>query len=225
MPGPVGERDRGGASWCWAVWSRKRARALRLWSSEVRRARATARVWGTAGASHRSATPSRVAGSALVWPIAGRVDWRWVCGTGARRAARVRRRCGRRRRPARGARLSAGEPSAWGTMPPRRRVAIWGAARFAFFAWPPWRACLERAWPQTQGRPCAAPRAARPSQVQRHATAPPRPAREGATAWRNGAGAADLGRWSHRAPSWLTMQTDIRRAWKAIPQYKGCWLV
>jgi hypothetical protein len=108
MPGPVGERDRGGASWCWAVWSRKRARALRLWSSEVRRARATARVWGTAGASHRSATPSRVAGSALVWPIAGRVDWRWVCGTGARRAARVRRRCGRRRRPARVARISAG---------------------------------------------------------------------------------------------------------------------
>ena len=87
-PGPVCHRDRVGAACGLAVGKRERASALRRSSSEVRRARATAMGWGPAGASKRSATPSRWVGSALVWPSSGRGYGRCVCWPWARSAAR-----------------------------------------------------------------------------------------------------------------------------------------
>jgi hypothetical protein len=37
-----------------------------------------------------------------------------------------------------------------------------------------------------------------------------------------GSGAVVMWRWSTIAPLWSRMQTDIVRACKSIPQYKGC---
>ena len=183
--------------------------------------RAPARVFGTAPAAKRSAPPARGALSASVVPLSGRGAWRLGGCTGAKRAARWRLKGVRRRSRARGARRAAGETEAWGSLPPRRRAAIGGASLVAFLPVPPGRACMERAGPSTQGRRSAAPQSARQSQGKRQATAPPKPSGSGATAWRNGAGAAGLWRWSSRAPSWRTMQTYRRRASPALPQEKG----
>jgi hypothetical protein len=53
----------------------------------------------------------------------------------------------------------------------------------------------------------------------RHAEEQPsvRPSREGAMAVSKGAGAAGRVRWRRIAPSWLTLQPDIRRACKSRP--------
>ena len=84
-PGPVWHRARGGAAWGGAVGKRARASAWRRAASEVRSARATARVWGTAGASKRAATPARWVGEAIGVPRAGRWSGRFVCWTWARK--------------------------------------------------------------------------------------------------------------------------------------------
>ncbi len=122
-PGRCGQRDRGWASCGCAVVRRKSARACSLCASEVRRARSPSRGCGTATASQRSATPARWALEASVLPISGRVDGLVVLCTGAQRSARWRIRGGRRRSRARVARLSAGEPEACGSMPPRSSAA------------------------------------------------------------------------------------------------------
>ena len=108
-PGTVCRSYRVWASGCWAVLTMVRARSRRHASSEVSRARATARLLCTAGSAQRSATPSRLACSAIVVPMAGR--WYGLGGLGpwARSAPRVRARGRRRRSQARGARLAAGE--------------------------------------------------------------------------------------------------------------------
>src|SRR5262249_44024142 len=162
-------------SWWWAAWPRARATAPRRWASEGRRAQAPARHWGPAGAAQRAATPARVAWEALVLPLSGTGDGRWGWWPWANRAARGR--------------LQGG-----GAV--KGRGALW--------AWPPWLGGLERAGARTQARPAAAPRAARPSQGQRQATAPTRASREGAIALSKGAGAACRWRWSPPAPAWLT---------------------
>jgi hypothetical protein len=45
-------------------------------------------------------------------------------------------------------------------MPPRRHTAIFGASLVSCLAWPPWLACIARAWPRTNGRPSRAQRSA-----------------------------------------------------------------
>jgi hypothetical protein len=70
----------------------------------------------------------------------------------------------RRRRRSRGAGIVAGEPEAWGRIPPRRSTAIVWASSVSFVAWPPWMACMDNAWPRTQGTPAWAHRSARQDQ-------------------------------------------------------------
>ena len=62
----------------------------------------------TAGSAKRSATPSRLAVSAIFVPMAGRFYWLVVFWTWARSSARLRVRGMRRRSKSRVARLSAG---------------------------------------------------------------------------------------------------------------------
>jgi hypothetical protein len=192
MPGPVGRSERGWASWGGAVVTRGRATARRRASSEGRSARAPARRCGPAGSAQRAAPPSRWVGAALVGRRAGRGDGLGGWWPGARSAPRWSARGLRRRRRARVARLSAGEPEAGGSRPPRPRTALVWASLVAFVALPPWRAGLERACPRTQGRPWAAPSAARQDQGNRPAAARPLGAREGAMAVRSASGVAAL---------------------------------
>jgi hypothetical protein len=96
----------------------------------------------------------------------------------------------------------------------------WVVCRF-----PPWIACIERAWPRTQGRPSRAQRSARQDHVKSHATQTTRAAREGAMVWSNGAGPACICRWTRTSPWWSRMQTSMVRACRARPQYNGCGAV
>jgi hypothetical protein len=59
-----------------------------------------------------------------------------------------------------GARISEGEPSACGSIPPRSRTALGWASGCSCVAVPPWIACLERACPSTNGISARAPRSA-----------------------------------------------------------------
>jgi hypothetical protein len=140
-PGRERRREQGGASCCWAVFTLDNSRSVRRASSEVSSARATARFLGPAASSKRSAPPVRVALEAIFVPISGRWSGRLVCWPWARSSARVRRRGVRRRQRARGARLSAGETEACGSMPPRRSAAIVWESLVSLLALPPWRAC------------------------------------------------------------------------------------
>jgi hypothetical protein len=125
------------------------------------RVRSTSRRCGTAGSGNRVVTPARVAWSARVVPISGRLSGRLVCGLGASHSARWRLSCRRRRSQSRVARLSAGYTEAWGRLPPRRRTAIFWASIVSCVAWPPGLAFRSRAWPQTQGIPSWVQRSAR----------------------------------------------------------------
>jgi hypothetical protein len=181
-------------------------------------ARATARRWGPAGAAKRSATPSRLVVEARLVPLAGRCYGRVVWGPGARSAPRWRARGRRRRSRARVARLSAGATEACGSIPARRRTAMFRASRRALWALPPWRAGLERAGPRPKGRPAWAQRSARPYHVHRQATATTLPSREGARVVRNVSGRACIARGTRIAPSWVKSQTSMVRACQARPQ-------
>ena len=173
----------------------------------------------------RAAPPARWALAAIVGPRAGRGAGRCVCGTCARRAARWGARGLRRLSPSRVARLVAGETEAGGSLPPRSQAASVCASIVACVAVPPWRAVMERAGPRTQGRPSSAPRAASPSQVHRHATAPTLPCRDGAMALRKGAGSVCRWRGTRLSPRWSRMPPSIIRACRALPPYKGCGVV
>ena len=225
IPGTVCRRDRVVASWGLAVVTRRSSPWRRRGSAASMRARAPARLVWTAGAAQRSATPSRVAVEAIFWLMAGRGDGLVVLCPGARSAPRVRARGRRRRRRARGARLSAGETEAGGSRPPRRRTAMVWAALFALLAVPPCRAVRERACPRTQGLPGAAQRSARQYQVNRHAAARTLGSRSGALALRRAAGVAVMCRCTRVAPAWSRMHTYRVRAWRSIPQEKGCGFV
>jgi hypothetical protein len=74
------------------------------------------------GKSPCSATPARLALSAICLPIAGKLYWLLVLWTVAKSAARVRVRWRRRRRRARVARIGAGETEAGGSRPPRSKA-------------------------------------------------------------------------------------------------------
>jgi hypothetical protein len=124
-PGPVCSRSRVLASCGFAAWTRCPASSLSRGSEAPSSARATARLFGTAGSGHRAATPSRLALSASFVPLAGRFYWRLGCWRCASSAARCRVRDSRRRRRSRVARMGAGETEAGGSIPPprhRRRI-------------------------------------------------------------------------------------------------------
>jgi hypothetical protein len=71
-PGTAGRREQGAGSGGGARCPRAPSTSCRRGASESSRARATARLFGTAGAGHRSAPPARWACEALGGPIAGR---------------------------------------------------------------------------------------------------------------------------------------------------------
>jgi hypothetical protein len=105
--------------------------------------------------------PGRVALEARVWPRAGPWYGLWGGWAWGHRAARWRLRGMRRRSRSRVARLAAGSTRAGGSMPPRRRRAIWWAARWSCGPLPPCMACLYGAGPRTHGLPARAPNSAR----------------------------------------------------------------
>jgi hypothetical protein len=71
------------------------------------------------------------------------------------------------------------------------------------------------------GHPCRSPQVSEPLPGAETRDGHDQGARDGATAWRHGAGAAGLGRGSSLAPSWGTRQTAMLRACQSIPQAKG----
>ena len=177
--------------------------------------RSVVRLWQRV----RSSLPSAGAPPGLPYTSSGSVSCPGVLWRGASRAARWRSRGRRRRRRSRVARRSAGEPDACGPLPPRKRPAIGWTSLGACVAFPPWRACMARACPRTNGRPARAHRSASPDPVTRPAPQTPRSSREGARAVRKASGPAGLVRCPRLAPSGGRMQRDRVRACRSRPQY------
>jgi hypothetical protein len=124
--------------------------------------------------------------------------------------------------PLPGARPAAGEPEAWGRMPPRRHTAICGASIRSCGAWPPGVAGLESAGPRTLGLPAGAQRSASQGQVQRPSTPPTTSARQGASAWSKGPGAAGISRGRRPAPAGFKTRRARVRACQSMPREHGC---
>ena len=190
----TGRRRRGGGQRrCWAVLRRGSSRALSNASAEGRLARWTALVLCPAASATRR--PARRA-----WPCRPSACRARAGGLGsgyapaARQAQRGVRLCIRQRSGGhRGRAAQPAEASAWGRRPPRRQAAIVCESLWSVGALPPWMAVMERACPSTQdGTACFGTQvgARHESQGQIHSTATTSPSRSGATAWRQGAGAA-----------------------------------